>query len=152
MYPLLSSVLDNAIRRKGDVMPKIIKRPIIDLNLVPEQFFEETWDLKKRISEFKESCKHKWEKVMKYDPNYSPKIDKSERGAEIISHFHCSLCNSNKLFVRLRTRYCHKCSGKMKYDRETLIKFRYPISGASGNETFRIYKCEDCGHEYEHKY
>ncbi|MDD2935029.1 MAG: hypothetical protein PHX25_00985 [Candidatus Pacebacteria bacterium] len=132
-------------------MPKIIKRPFIDLNLVPEKFLEEAWDLKKRIDEFKKSCGHEWKRVMKYDPEYSPKVDDSKKGAEIISHFHCSLCNSNKAFTRVTTKCCHKCSGEMVRDRERIWRTKHPITGID-KVIVHIYKCKDCGHEYEHEY
>ncbi|MBU1557775.1 hypothetical protein KKC45_02330 [Patescibacteria group bacterium] len=112
---------------------------IIDLKQIPERFMQEVSNLLFRMAEFKENCEHGWDKVMKYDPNYSPRVDEGGIGEEIIDHFFCEKCRSRKELEGLPFTICRKCGGIMKLDHRE----RYDT------EIVYINKCQDCGHEYD---
>lgn len=95
--------------------------------------------LKHEIEAFQKVCKHSWQKVMKFDFSYSPRLDGLGKGQEVIKEFHCATCNLHKPFEGLPYQICHKCGGEMRHDRREQF----------GMDTAKVHKCQSCGHEYD---
>lgn len=91
------------------------------------------------IKAAQDACCHAWNRIMQYDPNYSPRLDDRSKGQHVIKEFHCPVCNLRRPLVGLPFQVCHKCGGKMKHDR----------TEQCGMDRAFIHKCEDCGHEYD---
>lgn len=102
-----------------------------------EQVEKKLSDLVKRI---KEECSHSWEKVTKYDPDYSPRVDRQNMGANIFVGQVCISCgNFNPRKDKLPFVICYLCGDKMEHDRTELF----------GQDRVFIHKCQSCGHEYD---
>ncbi len=95
--------------------------------------------LEAKIAKVQKECKHKWDKVMGFDPHYSPRVDGRGRGQDVIKSFHCSLCNADKPMSGSSSSVCHKCGSEMKF------------AGNDHCDGVRVncYKCVTCGHEFD---
>jgi hypothetical protein len=97
-------------------------------------------DFLRKVEEFQESCVHNLQKVMAYDPDYSPRVDGLGRGQDVIKEFCCSTCNLHQPIKGMPWQTCRKCGSKMRYDRREQVD-----SGISA----LVSKCKACGHEYD---
>jgi hypothetical protein len=95
--------------------------------------------LSQDIQEAQDVCEHAWDKVMKHDSDYSPRVDGRGRGGQVIEKFHCSVCSADRPITGMPWQVCRKCGGKMKNDR---------IEQA-GMDRAHVHKCVDCDHEYD---
>lgn len=112
---------------------------------IPPKFWERAQNLNKEIVAleteirlFQKDCVHAFEKIMHYDPKYSPRLDGIGTGAKVIREFFCSTCHIIKP-IRFPWQECWKCGGKMKHDHTEQF----------GMDRAHIYKCENCGHKHD---
>ena len=104
-----------------------------------EQINQMSAALYAKIKKLQKECQHAWEKVMEYDPNFSPRADGRDRGGDVIKEFHCLTFKARKPLKGFPWQVCRKCGGRMEYDHRELY----------GMDRVHIHKCGSCGHEYD---
>lgn len=106
---------------------------------VPPELWDKVNALQLEVVNRQKCCFHEWVKVMQYNPDYSPYVDRRNVGGTVIKEFHCPKCNLRKSFNDSPIATCHKCGGTMRYDRVEQCDM----------DRVHVYKCAACDHEYD---
>lgn len=95
------------------------------------------------MAKFQNNCLHFLKQLREFDLFYSPRVDGTSVGFNVLIGWKCSIC---KIFLPLdyskpAWMLCRNCGGEMKLEKEEV----------PSNITFHFnkYKCSSCGHLYE---
>jgi hypothetical protein len=119
---------------------EVILSQVRSAEKVGRAFVSELKVLSSLISDFQKDCEHKWEPVFRLDLDHKPSLRFPKRGMSVYVGRKCLICK----LLEERSQgppweICYSCGGNMFYQGEANF---CEVRG-------RIYKCKDCGHEYD---